>query len=238
VGDPKKGAANRTDDVKTVQGLLNVQMVKDRRSDRFLAVDGRVGRETVEAIGQFQRRRSITETGLIQRGDATIRALASFSGPYSMRVSTNLIDWLKNIEKFDAIPYDDDPQHPLRTNATIGYGHKLHAGTVTKADLERWGRISTLQGEDILRQDLGGAENEVNDDVRVPLSQNQFDALVSLAFNTGQGDFRRSTLLRLLNHGDYEGAANEFPRWDHWGSDEVSSLRERRVEEQKRFRDR
>ena len=43
VGDPKKGAVNRDEDVRTVQGLLNVQIVKDRRSERFVAVDGRVG---------------------------------------------------------------------------------------------------------------------------------------------------------------------------------------------------
>ena len=50
VGDSKLGAANRTEDVKTVQGLLNVQIVKDRRSDHFLAVDGRLGSQTLVAI--------------------------------------------------------------------------------------------------------------------------------------------------------------------------------------------
>ena len=80
VGDPKLGAVNRDDDVKTVQGLLNVQIIRDRRSDRLLAVDGRVGSETLTAIGEFQRRQGLPLALLINRGDATIRALTSFSG--------------------------------------------------------------------------------------------------------------------------------------------------------------
>ena len=78
VGDAKKGAINRTKDVETVQGLLNVQIVKDRGSDRFVAVDGRVGSETLAALAKFQGGHSLALTGLMKRGDATIRALAHF----------------------------------------------------------------------------------------------------------------------------------------------------------------
>jgi lysozyme len=109
---------------------------------------------------------------------------------------------------------------------------------VTDADRKKWGPggISRTRAEEILRQDISGTENEINTDVRVPLRQNQFDALVSLMLNIGNDGFRRSTLLRLLNLGDYEGAANEFPHWERSGSAHPKGLPPRRREEQERFR--
>jgi lysozyme len=210
-------------------------MVKDRLSDRFLAVDGRLGSATLAAIGEFQRRHSLPQNGLIKRGDATIRALASFSGPRSMRASSDLVRAVEAGEEFGAVPYNDAHKPP---NATIGYGHKLHSGAVTDADRKKWGPngISTTRAEEILRQDISGKENEINTDVRVPLRQSQFDALVSLTLNIGNDGFRRSTLLRLLNLGDYEGAANEFPHWERSGSAYPKGLPPRRREEQERFR--
>lgn len=58
------------------------------------------------------------------------------------------------------------------------------------------------------------AENPINFLVKVPLNQNQFDALGSLVFNIGQGNFQTSTLLVKLNNADYEGAAAQFPAWN------------------------
>ena len=236
VGDVKKGAINRIKDVETVQGLLNVQVVKDRGSARFVAVDGRVGSETLHAIGEFQRGHSLALTGLIRSGDATIRALASFSGPSSMRASSDLVHALEGIEKFSATPYDD-AERPT-SNATIGFGRKLHSGKVTDADRKKWGPkgISRTRAEGMLRQDIGGTEHEINTDVRVPLRQNQFDALVSLTLNIGNEAFRNSTLVRLLNRGDYEGAANEFPHWERSGSAHPKGLLRRPRDEQERFR--
>jgi GH24 family phage-related lysozyme (muramidase) len=237
VGDAKKGAVNREDDVRTVQGLLNVQIVTDRRSDRFISVDGRIDSEILSAIVEFQRRSGLAQSGLIRRGDATIQALTPFSGPRGMRVSGNLVDWLKNQpnEGFGATPYPD--AHKPIPNATIGWGHKLHRGPVTDADRKKWGPngISRAQADEIFRGDLSKAENAVNSDVRVPLGQNQFDALVSLTFNIGSDAFRRSTLVRFLNTGDYLGAAQHFEDFHNAHHQPVPGLPARRREEKEFF---
>lgn len=69
--------------------------------------------------------------------------------------------------------------------------------------------------------------------VKVKLTQNQFDALVSFVYNVGVGAFRTSTLLRKLNNGDYVGAAAEFKRWKFGGGKELPGLvRRRKAEEQ------
>ena len=81
---------------------------------------------------------------------------------------------------FCATPCNDPAEPP---NATIGFGHELHSGPVTQADIERWGTISRAEAEQILRRDLSNFEDEVNREVRIPINQNQFDAMVSLAFN-------------------------------------------------------
>lgn len=63
------------------------------------------------------------------------------------------------------------------------------------------------------KEDVKWAEDAVNTLVTVPLTANQFDALVSFVFNVGASAFKRSTMLKLLNTGDYEGAAKQFDRW-------------------------
>lgn len=110
---------------------------------------------------------------------------------------------------------------------TIGYGHTLTARPGM--------RISRSEGERLLRQDLVRFEKGVRDRVHVPLTQNQFDALVSFAFNVGVGAFSKSTLLRLLNQGDYNGAKNEFRRWVHAGGRRLQGLVRRRDREAQLF---
>lgn len=92
---------------------------------------------------------------------------------------------------------------------TIGYGHTSTAGglKVTPGLV-----ISEKQAEEVLRGDLGKFEKRVNDLVKVPLSQNQFDALVSFDFNTGA--LGKSTLLKKLNKGDYKSIPSELMKWN------------------------
>ena len=94
---------------------------------------------------------------------------------------------------------------------TIGVGHTSAAGApkVTKGM-----KITAAQADEILSRDLAAVEAAVNGAVKVPLNQNEFDALVSLVFNIGSGAFKGSTLLRKLNGGDRAGAANQFLVWD------------------------
>ncbi len=103
---------------------------------------------------------------------------------------------------------------------TIGYGHVNGA---------REGmRITEREAEDWLRRDLAQAELAVNDAVQVPLSDPQFGALVSFVFNVGVGAFRRSTLLRKLNAGDYDAVPAELLRWTKAGGKLVPGLVNRR----------
>ena len=90
---------------------------------------------------------------------------------------------------------------------TIGDGHTagVYAGET----------ITAAQADDFLRLDLGVAETTVNHMVTATLTQDQFDALVSLVFNIGSGNFAHSTLLKTLNEGDTAGAAEQFLMWDH-----------------------
>lgn len=119
---------------------------------------------------------------------------------------------------------------------TIGYGH-------TGADVEEGMTITQEEADELLLLDLSDAEHGVNSLVKVPLTQNEFDALVSFAFNVGTdidadtkaeglGD---STLLRKLNEHDYNGAAAEFPKWCKDNGKVIPGLLRRRLAEQKLF---
>lgn len=110
---------------------------------------------------------------------------------------------------------------------TIGYGHTQDVKSgmaITKVDAER-----------LLLQDLKRFEEGVEALVKVPLTSNQFSALVSFAFNCGLAALRSSTLLKKLNVGDLNGAAREILRWDKVNKKPVEGLTKRRKEEQKLF---
>lgn len=94
---------------------------------------------------------------------------------------------------------------------TIGVGHTSAAGAPT---VYKGMKITAAQADEILSRDLAIFEKAVASSVTVPLKQNEFDALVSLAFNIGAGAFQRSTLVKELNKGNRYGAANQFLAWD------------------------
>ncbi|TCB80102.1 hypothetical protein E0H89_00230 [Acinetobacter sp. ANC 3781] len=73
------------------------------------------------------------------------------------------------------------------------------------------------QAKQFKAHDLKRFEKTVNDLVKVPLTQNQFDSLVSLTYNIGTATFEKSTLLKKLNAGDYQGAAEQFTVWNKGG---------------------
>ena len=115
---------------------------------------------------------------------------------------------------------------------TIGVGHTSAAGTPTvTAGL----KITDKECDDILARDLHAVEKQVNDPVKVHLTQNQFDALVSFTFNVGGGAFKGSTLLKKLNAGDYAGAADQFLVWNKAGGKVLKGLTTRRESERKQF---
>jgi GH24 family phage-related lysozyme (muramidase) len=90
---------------------------------------------------------------------------------------------------------------------TIGVGH-------TGPNVYEGLAWTDQQIEDALRDDLAWAEQTVNESVKVILTQNQYDALVSFVFNIGATAFKKSTLLKLLNQGLYDMAAEAFLMWN------------------------
>ena len=71
--------------------------------------------------------------------------------------------------------------------------------------------------------------------VKVDLTQNEFDALCSFIYNVGSGNFRSSTLLKELNKGNYNNAADELLRWDKSGGEVLAGLSKRRAHERDLF---
>lgn len=111
---------------------------------------------------------------------------------------------------------------------TIGYGH-------TGSDVLPDSFITEAHAEELLNDDLREAISAVNHLVRVTLTLNQFSALVCFVYNVGQTNFQRSTMCRLLNEGDYAGAASEFLRWDKVKGVQYSGLTARRRAEKALF---
>ena len=110
---------------------------------------------------------------------------------------------------------------------TIGYGH-------TGKDVKPGMVITEEQAEELLRQDLERFEEGVENLVEVELNENQFSALVSLAYNIGLGNFKRSTLLKLINKGnqnELEAVHSQFKRWVWAGSQILPGLQRRREAE-------
>lgn len=111
---------------------------------------------------------------------------------------------------------------------TIGVGHTgpdvVQGMTATMEQVLEW-----------LRGDTAEAQETVNRLVTVPLTQNQFDALVNFVFNIGEPQFASSTLLKKLNKGDYEGAGQQFLRWDKDNGRQILGLLKRRIRQKDLF---
>lgn len=134
-----------------------------------------------------------------------------------LRLSPTGADFIKaNEGGFRANAYPD------AGGQSIGYGHFIQPGENIVSP------ITPAEGEALFAHDVAGAERAVSDGLKVQVSQSQFDALVDLAYNIGTAAFLSSTLLRLLNGGDFNGAAQQFSQWIHSGGQVSSNLVARR----------
>lgn len=111
---------------------------------------------------------------------------------------------------------------------TIGIGH---TGLVNGKPITEGMTITDLMAETLLAIDLQKFENAINTLVKKPLTQNEFDALVSFVFNIGIGNFQKSTMLKLLNNGHMPLAAGQFDRWNKAGGKVLKGLTRRRQAE-------
>ncbi len=141
-----------------------------------------------------------------------------------MNMSIMGINWLKGKEdkvldkQGNHIIYDDRTGKPVNINkplpkgATIGYGHLIKNGEDFRNG------ISEVKATELLCADIATAERAVQDNITVPLSQNQYDALVSLAYNIGAKNFADSTVVKYINNPKFHSSVyqNLESAWKAW----------------------
>ena len=146
-----------------------------------------------------------------------------------MKLSKQGLNLIKEFEGFVAKPYLCPAGIP-----TIGYGSTRYLDG-TKVSL-RDPRITKEQAEELLLNTLVSFETGVAKAVKVELEQNEYDALVSLCYNIGVGNFTSSTLVRLLNDGEAPiDVAAQFLRWNRANSRVIPGLTTRRERERALF---
>ena len=142
-----------------------------------------------------------------------------------MKLSAAGMELLKKFKGFRNRVYLDVAGLP-----TIGYGHRLlHSDSFPNG-------IDEPQAANLLASDVRDAEQAVERMVKAPLTQGQFDALVDFTFNLGARRLASSTLLKSLNAGRYDDAAEQLLRWDHAGGQEMAALKSRREAEAELWR--
>lgn len=119
-----------------------------------------------------------------------------------MKISPTGEAFIKQEEGLRLVPYPDG-----HGGHSGGYGHYWPPGSTVPA------RLTNQQAEDLFAGDSATAAAAVNNAITVQVTQNQFDAMGSLAFNIGAGAFANSQLVRDLNAGDFQAASNDFMNW-------------------------
>lgn len=140
------------------------------------------------------------------------------------RISTAGLKFIMHWEGFCSVVY-----WCIAGYKTIGIGHLVRPG-------EDWSNgITEEEAIQLLRKNIASVEAAIHRLIYVPLSCPQFNSLCSFGFNLGSGAIQRSALRRYLNRGDYDEAAEEFPRWCWAGGRKVRGLLLRRLAEREMF---
>jgi lysozyme len=156
------------------------------------------------------------------------------------------------VKQYEGIPGFGDGTGTIRPYLdpvgiwTIGWGHAIASGghflrgnaALTEVKALYPAGITVAQAETLLQSDLMQAGAGVLASVSVALNDNQYGALTSFAFNLGIANLRSSTLLSLLNAGNFPGAADQFLRWCHANGQALPGLLKRRNAERSLFLER
>lgn len=145
-----------------------------------------------------------------------------------MKISPRGLELIKDFEGFSSTSYLDVVNIP-----TIGFGNTFYAdGTKVKLgdQISKTDALKLL--EVVVNRDFA---DKIFPSIKVKVTQNHFDAMVSLAYNIGAGAFLKSTLLKKVNAGDFAGAGEEFLRWNKANGKEVLGLTRRREREKQLF---
>jgi lysozyme len=139
-----------------------------------------------------------------------------------MQISKQGLDLICQYESFSPIIYVCPAGYP-----TVGYGH-----LVTEKNKEQFlDGVDQDEALELLRKDVEMAERAVGRFISAPLTQGQFDALVSFTFNLGAGALQRSTLRRKINRGEYDDVPAELMKWVWAGGKKLKGLVKRRTAE-------
>ncbi len=178
--------------------------------------DGECGLTIHDAMGGMHRRETHERAGCPENRN--------------LRLSAGGLEMIKRYEHLKLTEYKD-----FGGEMAIGYGHHLRPG-------ENFSHgITEAKANQLLRGDVRNAELQVKELVKVPLTQPQFDALVSFCYNIGQTRFEHSELLKKVNRDDFVGAGQEFHHWvaghghSHGHAHVLAGLIARRKEERAMF---
>jgi|DEB0MinimDraft_3_1074331.scaffolds.fasta_scaffold01751_5 lysozyme len=129
-------------------------------------------------------------------------------------ISENGVAFISEFEGFEPRPAPDPVGY-----CTVGFGHLIRYGACRPEDRKKFGTLTLKQGLDLLHSDLREYSDAIRDSVSVPLTQNQFDALVSFAYNNGVGAWLSSTLRRKINaKAPAWEIRSEFSKWVNAGT--------------------
>jgi len=145
-----------------------------------------------------------------------------------MRISNKGLELIKEFEGFRSSPYLCSAGVP-----TIGYGSTFYKDGAKVSLKDK--PISKEEATQLLEYTVNSFANGLKGKLQINLEQNQFDALVCLAYNIGLGAFIRSTLLKKVNQKDFKGASNEFLKWDMANGKKLIGLAKRRERERELF---
>ena len=135
-----------------------------------------------------------------------------------MKTGTKGIELIKHFDGCELEAY-----HCAAGVPTIGYGHIK--------GVQMGDTITQEQAEEMLVEELNEYEGYINNMVTVELNQNQYDAMVSWVYNLGGGNLKASTLLRVLNQGEFDGVPAQIMRWNKAGGKVLEGLTRRRQAE-------